>query len=570
MKIEHTGVETPVHRCRTFSRFDDMFKIGRQILLRAGSIRRTTTQPAIAIFPKRCVTSRPSSSVEVLKKRAAESPQKSETGMDRVPRKEVDIIKFLEEHNQRPGPSGKAGTIITNCPHCLKVRKASFAAHIELDTGKYSCKTCHASGSWSSFTTALEKKLGSSENYALCTPSSILKGGSTFSCPPKQIESYPMQLQQNTQMLEKLTTEYKLGPEIIKKYRVGLAYYADPSTRLKEAKEKPVEDQMKSGPPCYTFPQTALTYKLSNNGSDTEAKAEFREETVRIKACSLDDVNSIITYDPPNISESRSAGLFGYHLATAEDHTVILTRRELDAMAAYQATGIPSFALPTINYQLHESVLPLLERFSKIYVWLDDDLDGNAAAERFAKKLGEGRCLLVNSKEGDPEGPKTAYEAMIQGGDLKGMLNSARRVKHEQILDFMDLREEVYREIMNPEQTRGVQSNDLPALNSILKGHRPGELTILTGPTGMGKTTVISQLSLDYCKSGVPTLWGSFEIANKRLAKRMLYQFAGKDLSKHPEEFPVWADQFQQVRVDRGIRLFVIVLIIVVSFHCTF
>ncbi|CAO3631634.1 unnamed protein product [Cunninghamella echinulata] len=57
----------------------------------------------------------------------------------------------------------------------------------------------------------------------------------------------------------------------------------------------------------------------------------------------------------------------------------------------------------------------------------------------------------------------------------------------------------------------------------------------------------MSQLSLDFCKSGVPTLWGSFEILNKRLAKKMLYQFADKDLSAYPEEIEEWGEKFQKL-----------------------
>ncbi|CAO3599158.1 unnamed protein product [Absidia cylindrospora] len=129
--------------------------------------------------------------------------------------------------------------------------------------------------------------------------------------------------------------------------------------------------------------------------------------------------------------------------------------------------------------------------------------------------------------------------------------NTSRRMPttshHDNVLGFGDLRQQVYKEILDPEESRGVLSTDLPALNRILKGHRPGELTIVTGPTGGGKTTVMSQLSLDYCKSGVPTLWGSFEILNQRLAKKMLYQFASKDLSQYPTELDKWADEFEKL-----------------------
>ena len=42
-----------------------------------------------------------------------------------------------------------------------------------------------------------------------------------------------------------------------------------------------------------------------------------------------------------------------------------------------------------------------------------------------------------------------------------------------------------------------------PHLSNILKGHRGGELTIFTGPTGSGKTTLMSELSLDLSLQGV-------------------------------------------------------------------
>lgn len=40
-------------------------------------------------------------------------------------------------------------------------------------------------------------------------------------------------------------------------------------------------------------------------------------------------------------------------------------------------------------------------------------------------------------------------------------------------------------------------------LTQILKGHRAGELTVLTGATGSGKTTFLSEYSLDLCIQGV-------------------------------------------------------------------
>jgi twinkle protein len=98
---------------------------------------------------------------------------------------------------------------------------------------------------------------------------------------------------------------------------------------------------------------------------------------------------------------------------------------------------------------------------------------------------------------------------------------------------------QVYRNICSPDQLAGVPSKMFPTLTKILKGarrsaaymalrvkascdadeavgcarcsicgtgHRKGELTVFTGPTGVGKTTLLSQLSLDFATQGTAPL----------------------------------------------------------------
>jgi hypothetical protein len=49
---------------------------------------------------------------------------------------------------------------------------------------------------------------------------------------------------------------------------------------------------------------------------------------------------------------------------------------EFDAMACYQATKLPTVSLPNGSHSLPVDLLPQLERFEKIYLWMDDDLPG--------------------------------------------------------------------------------------------------------------------------------------------------------------------------------------------------
>jgi len=114
---------------------------------------------------------------------------------------------------------------------------------------------------------------------------------------------------------------------------------------------------------------------------------------------------------------------------------------------------------------------------------------------------------------------------------LNAILKKAGRTPHQQVISFQDMADEVYRNICSPDQLAGVPSKMFPTLTKILKGHRKGELTVFTGPTGVGKTTLLSQLSLDFATQGVRTLWGNFEIKNTYLAQKMLLQYAGKNMT---------------------------------------
>lgn len=115
------------------------------------------------------------------------------------------------------------------------------------------------------------------------------------------------------------------------------------------------------------------------------------------------------------------------------------------------------------------------------------------------------------------------------------------------VIGFEQLRQSVYNECMCHETLQGTPWARFPELTRILKGHREGELTIFTGPTGSGKTTFLSEASLDLAESGVRTLWGSFEIKNVRLCKIMLTQFAQTRIENDIESFDYYADQFAKL-----------------------
>ncbi|XP_045174031.2 twinkle mtDNA helicase-like isoform X2 [Mercenaria mercenaria] len=242
----------------------------------------------------------------------------------------------------------------------------------------------------------------------------------------------------------------------------------------------------------------------------------------------------------------KLAHLFGWqnqaNMKVATQNSLVITTSEADAMTVSQATGILSLSLKNIS-QLPQESLPFFEDFSKIILWLGTDVKAWDNTKIFAKKLGDKRCYVFR-----PTVLKSMPLEVIQKGDKIGsILSMSKLISHKAIVTFANVRQEVYSEFADFQQVAGVKWKRYTKLNTLLKGHRRGELTILTGPTGSGKTTFMSEYSLDLCMQGVNTLWGSFEISNVRLIKVMMQQFCGKSIPKHLDEFDEIADEFSSL-----------------------
>ena len=86
-------------------------------------------------------------------------------------------------------------------------------------------------------------------------------------------------------------------------------------------------------------------------------------------------------------------------------------------------------------------------------------------------------------------------------------------------------------------------------------------MTVVTGPTGSGKTTFLSQLSLDFATQSekpVNCLWGSFEVKNTRLMQKMLHQYSRaplpitSDVKETEKRLDELCEEFEEVSSGRA------------------
>ena len=413
--------------------------------------------------------------------------------------------------------SGQNWTIKV-CPWCHEthgkadnLNKCSFT----VDTGAYRCVRCGAQGSYYD----LKKHMGDLPAVTDARGNSVAK--KVYNQPNQQAAASSAQAIVMLDDVPEYFAARGVKIETLKHYRVGASNYRFQDDNLPNS---PWVEHL-----CMTFPWI-------------EKDAKGGEIITRLKARSLTQ-KAFMRLDPAG----GKWGWFGAHTIDKETQEICITEGEIDALSVWQETGMPTISLPNGSRSLPPELVQTLERFSKIVWWLDDDVAGAEGLNQFAEKVGRHRSWFIQTRRGKADGPKDANEALKRGFDLKELLASAKPVPHEQILTWDDLKDDVLRELINPDATAGQPFTSVPGLTKILRGHRRGELTIFTGPSGYGKTTWLSQLSLDLCRGGTSTLWGSFEIKNHRLAKKMLKQFAQKNLEKHLDEYAHWSEQFGQL-----------------------
>jgi twinkle protein len=101
-------------------------------------------------------------------------------------------------------------------------------------------------------------------------------------------------------------------------------------------------------------------------------------------------------------------------------------------------------------------------------------------------------------KESSNTNLRLANEALLRDYDLTEIIKSSKTLSQRSILTISDMKDKLLNRIMHADELLGVKSQYFNFFNKTLGGLRKGELTLVTGASGSGKTTFLSQLSIDF------------------------------------------------------------------------
>ncbi|CAF3188867.1 unnamed protein product [Rotaria sp. Silwood2] len=326
---------------------------------------------------------------------------------------------------------------------CRSSNRISGVIHIEKERGEFACLKCSTNGTWADFKTQWQHFRTRTYCPKLNTPSILLSD--------KELQIW----EQSKAIQDK---DRELVDAILSRYGFTEEYTIS-NTTLQRYGIRLYEDQLIA--PLYDTDRSLV---------------------------------NIVVLDSTSFSDTKSikvAAPFGLNLLSARNVEIVLVDSIWDALCVYQTTGKIAIVLPNAKFSIRMNMT--FEHLRKIHIWYWND---KALSFRLANVLNPHRCFMITY-------PMDAHTAFKSGHSLKTIVNESFAVINKCIEQFDTFRDLIRDELLQRTRFAGLQWQRFPMLTEILKGHRAGELTVLTGSTGCGKTTFLSEYSLDLCLQGV-------------------------------------------------------------------
>lgn len=300
--------------------------------------------------------------------------------------------------------------------------------------------------------------------------------------------------------LNYLTTQRALKAETIKAFQIG---------------EQEARTFKLSGDKTYVCPAVVFPYK---------AEGELR--FVKYLGIERPDGERLM---------SAEAGceqiLFGWQAMPANARFVVIVEGELNAMSWHQY-GIPALATPLgagsgNKHGWVASEWNRLEQFEIVYLSFDQDKPGRDAVADLVERLGRHRCRIVPPMPNDHKDINDCLYAGVSAAEIQGLLDMARSIDPEGLRSATDFTDEVIEQFYPTDN----EQLGIPMPFAGFKdkfAFRPGEMTIVTGYRGHGKTQGVNYIVNQALAHGAKALIASFEMRAKVLLRRAVRQLTAQ------------------------------------------
>ncbi len=195
---------------------------------------------------------------------------------------------------------------------------------------------------------------------------------------------------------------------------------------------------------------------------------------------------------------------------------------EIDCMTLVQF-GIEAVSVPmgAGNFEWVEREWDFVNLFKKINICFDQDEAGQKATVELVQKIGSWRSHVVTLPFND------VNECLCMGVDektLKTHFSEAKDYAPSSLTNPSSFADEIHALFENPNSLNGIETPWV-GVNEILKGWRYEELTVWSGRSGAGKSTILNQVILGLAAIGEKSCVASLEMPAKRYLRWAVIQY---------------------------------------------